>query len=73
MNALQNFTRDLLAYLLAPAMRATGFRFSKNYRHGTTSRHRLVYACVNTVRANLRAENLPTYPIGKNGMNGDAK
>lgn len=60
--------RDLAAYLIAPAMRVTGFRFSKDYRQGATRFHRAVYACVNVVRANLRASGYPTYPIGKNGM-----
>lgn len=61
--------RDGIAlYLAAPIMRATGFRFSKDYRHGATRFHRVVYACINVVRANLKAEGFPTYPAGKNGM-----
>ncbi len=63
-----NHLRDLLAYILAPVMKRTGFRFSKDYRHGRTIAHRIAYRCVNTVRANLRAEGFATYPIGKNGM-----
>ena len=48
--------RDLTAALIAPLLRLTGYRFSKSYRHGTSAYHRAVYACVNTVRANLRAD-----------------
>jgi hypothetical protein len=47
--------RNQTAKLLAPIMRATGFRFSKDYRWGTTLRHRMIYRCVNTVRANILA------------------
>lgn len=47
--------RDLLAVLIAPAMRLTGFRFGKAYRHGDTRFHRAVRRCVNTVKANRRA------------------
>ena len=50
--------RTATAYLLAPIMKLTGFRFSKAYRHGATAGHRLVYRCVNTVTANLLAETL---------------
>jgi hypothetical protein len=48
--------RDLLASVIAPMMRKTGFRFSKEYRWGTTAAKRLVYRHVNTVAANLRAD-----------------
>lgn len=44
--------RTATAYLIAPALVLTGFRFSKDYRWGTTRKHRIVYALVNTVRAN---------------------
>lgn len=47
--------RTITATLAAPILKATGFRFSKDYRWGTTQRHRLVYALVNTVAANLKA------------------
>lgn len=47
--------RYILAALIAPFMRLTGFRFSKDYRHGTTRFHRAVYACIATVEANRRA------------------
>ena len=36
----------------------TGFRFSKDYRYGTTPYHRLVYAIVPTVRINQLADAL---------------
>jgi hypothetical protein len=48
--------RYLLAALLVPFMRWTGFRFSKGFRHGVTPLHRAVYACVDTVWANGRAD-----------------
>ena len=44
--------RTIIAAIIAPAMRLTGFRFSKDYRHGTTMFHRLVYRFVSTVAAN---------------------
>ena len=47
--------RTFTAILLAPILRATGFRFSKEYRWGTTRFHRIVYRCVSTVEANVRA------------------
>jgi hypothetical protein len=47
--------RSCLAYLLTPVLKLTGFRFSKAYRHGESRFYRAVYACVNTVEANLRA------------------
>lgn len=36
--------------------RLTGFRFSKDYRWGTTRYHRFVYAVCNTVAANYVAD-----------------
>lgn len=47
--------RSILAKLIAPAMKVTGFRFSKDYRRGTTVYHRAVWALVNTVEANILA------------------
>jgi hypothetical protein len=47
--------REFNAMLIAPVMRLTGFRFSKDYRWGVSRFHRAVYACVNTVSANYRA------------------
>jgi hypothetical protein len=44
--------RDLTAVLISPVLKLTGFRFSKDYRWGTTRFHRAVYAVVSTVRAN---------------------
>jgi len=48
--------RNFLAHIIAPAMRLTGFRFSKDYRHGTTRFHRAVYTIVSTVGANYVAD-----------------
>jgi hypothetical protein len=44
--------RNFTAALVAPILIATGYRFSKDFRWGTSRGHRLVYALVNTVRAN---------------------
>lgn len=48
--------RILLAKIIAPVLRLTGFRFSKDYRWGTTRYHRLVYALVSTPIANIEAD-----------------
>jgi hypothetical protein len=47
--------RTILALLLAPAMKLTGFRFSKSYRRGDTRLHSIVYALVDTIGANTYA------------------
>jgi len=47
--------RTLTASLIAPVLKVTGFRFSKDYRWGTSLGHRVVFALVNTVEANLKA------------------
>ena len=47
--------RKLAATILTPAMKLTGFRFSKDYRHGITLFHKIVYSCVDTVGANMKA------------------
>lgn len=52
---MQSFIRDCNAILITPILYVTGFRFSKAYRHGETRWHRAVYACVNTVQANVWA------------------
>lgn len=48
--------RNQTAKLLAPILKRTGFRFSKDYRHGKTWLHRFVYRYVDVVSANLRAD-----------------
>lgn len=48
--------RDFTAILISPILKITGFRFSKHYRWGTTKFHSIVYRCVNTIRANIRAD-----------------
>jgi len=48
--------RALAASVLAGLMARTGFRFSRSFRRGDTLGHRLVYAMVNTVRANTLAD-----------------
>ena len=40
------------AYIVAPVLVVTGFRFSKEYRWGVTRFHRAVYATIDTVAAN---------------------
>jgi hypothetical protein len=47
--------RTILALLLAPAMKLTNFRFSKSYRRGDTRYHQIVFACIDTVGANMKA------------------
>ncbi len=47
-----------IAHLIAPALAATGFRFSKDYRWGTTSFHRAVYGLVDTISANRSADRI---------------
>ena len=47
--------RTLTAKILTPIMKATGFRFSKDYRWATTAWHRIVYRCVDVVAANHAA------------------
>ena len=44
--------RTITAYAISPILRITGFRFSKDYRHGTTRFHRAIYRMVDTVTAN---------------------
>ena len=47
--------RDLIATLIAPMLRLTGFRFSKDYRHATCGHKAWIYRHVNTVKANIAA------------------
>lgn len=47
--------RTITAVLTVPVLKLTGFRFSKHFRWGTTLGHRVVFALVNTVRANQMA------------------
>jgi hypothetical protein len=47
--------RTITATLVAPVLKATGYRFSKNFRWGTTLGHRVVFALVNTIEANRKA------------------
>lgn len=48
-----NTIRTLTAATMVPVMMLTGFRFSKEYRRGETRFKRAIYACVNTVQANI--------------------
>ncbi len=56
MNHATYIAHNIAAAFLGLAMRATSFRFSEDYRHGTTRFHRAVYALVNTVAANYVAD-----------------
>ena len=47
--------RMMNAAMVSPILRLTGYRFSKNFRRGVTRWHRAVYACVDTVQANIWA------------------
>ena len=53
---MPNFIRRTNALILAPAMRITGFRFHSDYRHEVTAFHAIVYALVDTVGANIKAD-----------------
>ena len=57
--------RMLTAALIVPVLKITGYRFSKNFRHGVTYGHRAVYAMVDTVHANLWAVMEPDPDIVK--------
>lgn len=48
----------MLRLILAYISYKTGFRFSKDYRYGTTAYHRAVYAILPTVRLNQLADAL---------------
>lgn len=50
--------RKFNAWWLAPVMRITGFRFSKDYRWEMTLYHTVVYHLVDTVGANVRADRI---------------
>ena len=56
MENIQYNVKIATAHMIAPVLRMTGFRFSKDYRYGTTAFHRAVYAVVSTPTANLLAE-----------------
>tara|TARA_R100001530_G_scaffold134519_1_gene109541 strand:+ start:378 stop:554 length:177 start_codon:yes stop_codon:yes gene_type:complete len=47
--------RNIIGTLIGLALRKSSFRFSKNYRWGTTIYHRAVYAMVDTIGANITA------------------
>ncbi len=47
--------RHLLGTLIGRALRRSNFRFSKDYRWGSTVYHRIVYRLVDTVGANHTA------------------
>lgn len=53
----------ITAKMIAPVLRLTGFRFSKDYRWGTTAYHRVVYAIVSTPMANLMADRTWDLPV----------
>jgi hypothetical protein len=47
--------RTVVAMVLVPVMKLTGFRFSKDYRWEKTLYHKIVYRMVGTVGANVKA------------------
>lgn len=49
LETLKDHIRTLNGLLLVPALRLTGFRFSKDYRFGATRYHRIVYSLIDTV------------------------
>lgn len=48
--------RSFNAKLLAPILKLTGFRFSKAFRYGITTAHKLAFAAIDTVYANHLAD-----------------
>ena len=48
--------RQMLALAILPIMKATGFRFSRSYRHEATLYHQAIYRMIDTVGANVCAE-----------------
>jgi len=53
--------RAFIAKHIAFRMVKNGFRFDKDYRWGTTRRHRVVYFFVETVLANQIADRLDIF------------
>jgi hypothetical protein len=53
---MRQYVRQIIGLVISPILRATGFRFSKDYRHGVTLYHAFIYRWVDTVGANLRAD-----------------
>lgn len=53
---MKRFTRRIAAHVITPILALTGFRFSRDYRHGTTFFKHLVYCLVDTVSANINAD-----------------
>jgi hypothetical protein len=47
--------RKIIGLITVPFLKLTGFRFSKDYRHGVTPFKAFVYKHVDTVSANLAA------------------
>jgi hypothetical protein len=47
--------RQINGFLVSPILMITGFRFSKDYRWGVSCYHRIIYAMVDTVGANIKA------------------
>lgn len=52
--------------LLIALMKLTGFRFSKDYRWGTTAYHRVVYWAIDTIGCNWACE--PEHRIEPTGV-----
>jgi hypothetical protein len=65
--------RTVSAIILAPLLKATGYRFSKSWRHGDTALKSFIYEyMVDTVTANQRAglavlhlDDLVTFKAGR--------
>lgn len=49
-------TRNMVGKLVGLTLRRSSFRFSKDYRWGTTLYHRLVYSVVDVLEANFVAD-----------------
>lgn len=55
---MRDILRTALGKACVPFLNVTGYRFSKNFRHGKTLGHKIVYACIDTVGANCAAKDI---------------
>ena len=50
--------KNIITHTVVPMLVITGFRFSKDYRHGITRFNRIVYFMINTPQANILADKI---------------
>lgn len=53
---LRDTPRWLLTIIVGRSIAFTSFRFSKDYRWGTTTYHKFVYSCICTFGSNIVAD-----------------